>query len=109
MASDDKKNSPAPKNETAVKKQAAAKKDQGQPRDKTTPDADVSKAEGGEKAAIHPQDIVGARAKSRFRKLIRITGTRFTRKRKGRSDRATRGRLDSLHHCRRAYVPCRDL
>ena len=50
MASDDKKNSLAPKNETAVKKQAAAKKDQGQPRDKTTPDADVSKAEGGEKS-----------------------------------------------------------
>ena len=54
MASDDKKNSPAPKNETAVKKQAAAKKDQGQPRDKTRPDADLSKAEGGEKAANSP-------------------------------------------------------
>ena len=52
MASDDKKNSPAPKNETAVKKQAAAKKDQGQPRDKTTPDADVSKAEGGANSTI---------------------------------------------------------
>ena len=53
MASDDKKTetSPAPKNETAVKKEAAAKKDQGQLKDKTTSDADLSKAEGGEKAA----------------------------------------------------------
>jgi hypothetical protein len=33
----------------------------------------------------HPQVIVGARAKNRFRKLIGITGTRFTRKRKRRS------------------------
>ena len=47
MASDDKKTSPAPKNE----KEAAAKKDQGQPKDKITSDADLSKAEGGEKAA----------------------------------------------------------
>jgi len=54
MASDDKKNSPAPKNETAGKKEAAAKKDQGQPKDKITSDADPSKAEGGEKAAISP-------------------------------------------------------
>jgi len=51
MASDDKKTSPAPKNETAVRKEAAAKKDQGQPKDKITSDADLSKAEGGEKAA----------------------------------------------------------
>ena len=33
----------------------------------------------------HPEVIVGARAKNRFRKLIGITGTRFTRKRKRRS------------------------
>ena len=51
MASDDKKTSPAPKNETAVRKEAAAKKDQDQPKDKTTSDADLSKTEGGEKAA----------------------------------------------------------
>ena len=51
MASDDKKTSPAPKNETAVRKEAAAKKDQDQPKDKTTSDADLSKAEDGEKAA----------------------------------------------------------
>ena len=50
MASDDKKTSPVPKNETAVEKKAA-KKDEGKPKDKTTSDADLSKAEGGEKAA----------------------------------------------------------
>ena len=57
MASDDKKTktSPAPKNETVVKKEAAAeKKDEGQPKDKTTPEADRSKAESGEKAAGSP-------------------------------------------------------
>jgi hypothetical protein len=84
MASDD-KTSPALKNGTALNKEAAAKKDEGQVKDKTTSDADLSKAEGGEKLPTHPQVIVGARAKTRFRKLIRITGTRFTRKRKRRS------------------------
>jgi hypothetical protein len=54
MASDDKNTTPAPKNETAVKKEAAAKKDEGQPKDKTTSDADLSKAERGEKAANSP-------------------------------------------------------
>ena len=57
MASDDKKTktSPAPKNETVVKKEAAAeKKDEGQPKDKSTSDADLYKAEGGEKAADAP-------------------------------------------------------
>ena len=34
-----------------MRKEAAAKKDQGQPKDKITSDADLSKAEGGEKAA----------------------------------------------------------
>ena len=57
MASDDKKTktSPAPKNETAVKKEAAAKnKDEGQPKNKITSEADLSKAEGSEKAADSP-------------------------------------------------------
>ena len=57
MASEDKKTktSPAPKNEAAVKKEAAAKKkDEGQPKDKSTSGADLSKAEGGEKAADTP-------------------------------------------------------
>jgi hypothetical protein len=56
MASDDKKTktSPAPKYETAVKKEAAAKKDEGQPKNKITSDADLSKAEGSEKAADSP-------------------------------------------------------
>jgi hypothetical protein len=53
MASDD-KTSPAPKNGTAVNKEAAAKKDEGQVKDKTTSDADLSKAEGGEKTAKSP-------------------------------------------------------
>jgi hypothetical protein len=43
------------KNETAVKKDAAAKKkDEGQPKNKITSDADLSKAEGSEKAADSP-------------------------------------------------------
>ena len=53
MASDDKKTKagPTPKNETAVKNESAAKKkDHGQPKDKSTSDADLSKAEGGEKS-----------------------------------------------------------
>ena len=56
MASDDKKTetSPAPKNETAVKKEAAAKKDEGQPKNKIKSDADLSKAEGSEKASDSP-------------------------------------------------------
>ena len=57
MASDDKKTkiSPSPKNETAVNKDAAAtKKDDGQSKDKSTSDANLSKAEGGEKAANSP-------------------------------------------------------
>ena len=51
MASDDKKTktSLAPKNEAAAKK-----KDEGQPKDKSTSTADLSKAEGGEKAADSP-------------------------------------------------------
>ena len=49
MASDDKKTetSSAPKNETAVKK------DKGQPKNKIKSDADLSKAEGSEKAPTH--------------------------------------------------------
>ena len=56
MASDDKKTetSSAPKNETAVKKEAAAKKDKGQPKNKIKSDADLSKAEGSEKASNSP-------------------------------------------------------
>jgi hypothetical protein len=54
MARDDKKTSPAPKSGAAEKKEVAAKKDEGQPKDKTTPDADQSKVESGEKAASSP-------------------------------------------------------
>jgi hypothetical protein len=54
MARDDKKTSPAPKSGAAEKKEVAAKKDEGQPKDKTTPDADRSKVESGEKAACSP-------------------------------------------------------
>lgn len=48
MADDDKKTktSTAPKNEAAAKK-----KDEGQPKDKATSEADLSKTDGGEKAA----------------------------------------------------------
>jgi hypothetical protein len=64
MVSVDKKTKifPAPKNEAAVKKEAAAqkkdegqqKKDEGWPKDKSASGADLSKAEGGEKAADSP-------------------------------------------------------
>jgi hypothetical protein len=50
MARDDKKTSPAAKNGAAEKKEVAAKR----PKDKTTPDADRSKAESGEKVASSP-------------------------------------------------------
>ena len=54
MARDDRKTSPAPKSGAAEKKEVAAKKDEGQPKDKTTPDANQSKVESGEKAASSP-------------------------------------------------------
>ena len=56
MAGDDRKTSPAPKSGAADKKEVAAKKDEGQPKDKTTPDANRSKVESGEKAATSPLD-----------------------------------------------------
>ena len=102
MASDDKKTktSPAPKNETAVKKEVVAKKkDEGLPKDKSTSDADLSKAEGGEKAADYPQVIAGARVKNRFRKLIKITGTRFTRRRKRNDNLVIGVRRQSMPVC----------
>ena len=86
MATDDKKTSSAPKNGAAEKKRVAAKKDEAQPKDKTTPDADRSKAESGEKLPAYPQVIVGARAKNRLRKHIGITGTLFSRTRKSGKD-----------------------
>jgi hypothetical protein len=46
--------SPALKTGIAVKKDAAAKNDEGQAKDKTASDADLSKAEGGEKTANSP-------------------------------------------------------
>jgi hypothetical protein len=57
MSTDGKKTSPAPKNGAGEKKAVAAKKDEGQPKDKTTPDADRSKAESGEKAAGSPKSF----------------------------------------------------
>ena len=57
MASDDKKTKagPTPKNETPVKNEAAPKKkDHGQPKEKSTSDADLPKAEGGEKSVDSP-------------------------------------------------------
>jgi hypothetical protein len=64
MVSVDKKTKifPAPNNEAAVNKEAAAqkkdegqqKKDEGQQKDKSASGADLSKAEGGEKAADSP-------------------------------------------------------
>ena len=79
MSSDDKKTktNPVPKNEVAPKK-----KDEAAPKNKSTSGADLSKTEGGEIAENHPQAIAGVRARNRFLKHIRITGTRFTRKRR---------------------------
>ena len=54
MATDDKKTSSTPKNGGVEKTAVAAKKDEGQPKDKTTPDADRSKAESGDKTAGSP-------------------------------------------------------
>ena len=84
MASDDKKTSPAPKNEAAVKKEAAAKM-RGSRRTRPRPMQTHLRLRPARKLPIHPQVIVGARGKNRFRKHIGITGTRFTQKRKRRS------------------------
>ena len=78
MASDDKKTSPAPKNE----KEAAAKKDQGQPKDKITSDADLSKAEGGEKAAHASSGYSRGEGQKPVSKAYKEIGTRFMRKRR---------------------------
>jgi hypothetical protein len=56
MARDDKKTSAGPKMSPPTKKEVAAEKGEGKPKDKSTPDADRSKAEGGEKAASAPSD-----------------------------------------------------
>ena len=88
MASDDKKTKAilAPKSETAVKKAVAEKKkDEVQPKDKSPSDVDLTKAEAARRLPTHPRPIVGARGKSRFRKLIRITGTQFMEKRRNDS------------------------
>lgn len=53
MAADEKKNSPALKREAVAKKDTAAKKDADQTKDKSTSDANLSNAEGGEKAATN--------------------------------------------------------
>jgi hypothetical protein len=57
MANDDKKtkSSPGAHSEAVVKKEATTKKkDEGQQKDKSKTDADLSKAEGSEKAADTP-------------------------------------------------------
>jgi hypothetical protein len=69
MSTDDKKTSPAPKNGAVEKKAVAAKKDEGQPKDKTTPDADRSKAESGEKAAVTHRLQSGRGPKTRFKSI----------------------------------------
>jgi hypothetical protein len=85
MARDDKKTSPAPKSGAAEKKEVAAKKDEGQPKDKTTPDADRSKVESGEKAASSPSGYSRGEGQKAVSKAYRDNWTRFTRKRKRRS------------------------
>ena len=85
MASDDKKTetSPAPENQTTAKKEAAAKKkDEGQPKTRSRQMQTYPRLRAVRKLPTHLQVIVGAKAKNRFRKLTRITGTRFTRKRR---------------------------
>ena len=85
MASDDKKTktSPAPKNEAAVKKEAAAKKKtRASRRTRARQVQTYPRLRAARKLPTYPQVIVGAKAKNRFRKLIRITGTRFTRRKR---------------------------
>ena len=63
MTSDDKKSKkPAPKNDTRVES-------------KSTLGPDPAKVEAGEIGAAVPSGILGAMAKNRFLKPIRITGT----------------------------------
>ena len=71
MASDDKKTktNPAPKNESPSERQERFR-------------CRRSKAEGGKKADDSSSGYSGARARNRFQKLIRITGTRFSRRKR---------------------------
>jgi hypothetical protein len=80
MASDDKKTSPAPKNGAVEKKAVAAKKDEGQPKDETTPDADRSKAESGEKAAGSPTGYSRGEGQKPVSKAYRGKLERYFRK-----------------------------
>jgi len=69
-----------------VKKDAAAKKDEAKRRTRRRQTQTYLRLKAARKLPTRLPVIVGARAKNRFRKLIRITGTRSTRKRKRRSD-----------------------
>jgi hypothetical protein len=71
MASDDKtiKTNPASKNEVPSK-------------DKSGSGVDTSKAEGGKIADASPSGYSRARARNRFPKIIRTTGTRFSRRKR---------------------------
>ena len=85
MARDDKKTSPAPKSGAAEKKRSLRKKTRASRRTRPRQMQTDRRLRAVRKLPAHPQVIVGARAKNRFRKHIGITGTRFTRKRKRRS------------------------
>jgi hypothetical protein len=67
------------------KKAVAAKKDEGQPKDKTTPDADRSKAESGEKAAGSPTGYSRGEGQKPVSKAYRDNWTLFSGTRKRRS------------------------
>jgi hypothetical protein len=85
MTSDDKTN-PASKTGTAVKKKMPLpRRTRARRRTRRRHTQTYLRLRAARKLPTRPPVIVGARAKNRFRKLIRITGTRFTRKRKRRS------------------------
>ena len=88
------KTSPAPKNETAVKKRPLRRKTRASRRTSPRQMQAYLRLRAARKLPTHLQVIVGARAKNRFRKLIRITGTRFTGRRKRRSGNWINGALN---------------
>ena len=93
MASDDKKTkaTPAPKSEPPAKDKSASGADTSKTKSGEATAAPVAAKDGELPAA--PPATAGARVKSRFPKLTRITGMRFSQRRR-KSDNAPLKPLD---------------
>jgi hypothetical protein len=103
MTSDDKTN-PRPKLGLLRKKMRLPRKTRARRRTRRRQTQTYLRLRAARKLPTRPPVIVGARAKNRFRKLIRITGTRSTRKKKRRSDSWING--TGMAVCRAAGYSC---